>query len=107
MLAVVVMACWLTDGDITDSSIEVIVSMNQTLARGIKFALWAGVVGANSGGDGMLLNDGDIIGSSIEVIVSMNQTLAWGSKLALWAGVVDVNCGGDGMLTNWWWHYCQ
>ena len=53
-----------------------IVSMNQTLARGIKFALWAGVVGANSGGDGMLLNDGDIIGSSIEVIVSMNQTLA-------------------------------
>ena len=70
MLTVVVMACWPTDGDITDSSIEVTVSMNQTLAWGSKLALWAGVVDVNSGGDGTLLNDGDIIGSSIaEVIV--------------------------------------
>ena len=72
MLTVVVMVCWPTDGDITDSSIEVIVSMNQTLAWGIKLALWAGVVDVNSGGHGMLPNDGDIIGSSIaEVVVSV------------------------------------
>ena len=70
MSTVVVMACWPTDGDITDSCIEVTVSMNQTLAWGSKLALWAGVVDVNSGADGMLLNDGNIIGSSIaEVIV--------------------------------------
>ena len=58
------------DGDIIGSNIDVIVSINQTLAWGSKLALWAGVVDVNSGGDGMLLNDGDIIGSSIaEVIV--------------------------------------
>ena len=43
-------------GDIIGSSIEVIVSMNQTLAWGSKLELWASVVDVNSGGDGMLTN---------------------------------------------------